>query len=70
MAFGDAPDRKVQVGALLGGLALGIPAVIQNPEDRFFGFVVFGTVGALMGAGLTAIFVPTTCPVPDAVERA
>lgn len=61
MAFGDVPDRSVQVAGLLGGLGFGIAAAIQTPEDKLFAGLLFGGIGALMGAGVVAIFVPVTC---------
>lgn len=61
MALGDVPETKTLVAGLLGGLALGIPAAIQNPQDRVFAFSVFWIGGALMAAGLIAFAVPTTC---------
>ncbi len=47
-----------QVGGFIGGLLLGGTAVAQNPKDRLFAGMVFGTMGALLGAGLVALVDP------------
>lgn len=61
----DEYPKRYFVGGLAGALLLGIPAAVQNEEHRAFGFAVFGTLGALMGAGAVALIAPArTCPAP------